>query len=142
LGHLLRLIEQANCTNIRVSIKDAIDVLDYQISDSSIHKLQLFFPDPWHKKKHNKRRIVQDKFITEVARTLAPDGIFHLATDWEHYAKHMLKVLNNSDLFCNLSEDKTFLPRPKERPTTKFERRGQKLGHGVWDLMFQKNNGM
>ncbi len=138
VGHLLRLVEQANCTNIRVSNHDAIDVLEHQIANNSVDRLQLFFPDPWHKKKHNKRRIVQNEFIVQVARILKDDGVFHLATDWEHYAKHMLKVLNNSDLFYNLSSDQTFIPKPQNRPTTKFEKRGQKLGHGVWDLMFKK----
>jgi len=138
VGHLLRLVEDSNCENIRVSNKDAIDVLEHQIADNSIDRLQLFFPDPWHKKKHNKRRIVQDKFLKQVARILKPEGTFHLATDWEDYAKHMLKTLNDSPLFTNLSADKTFVPKPETRPTTKFEKRGQRLGHGVWDLMFQK----
>ncbi len=138
VGHLLRLVENSDCKNIRVSNYDAIDVLQDQIADNSIDRLQLFFPDPWHKKKHNKRRIVQDNFLIQVARVLKSDGIFHLATDWEHYAKHMLETLNNSDLFTNLSADNTYVPKPEERPTTKFEKRGQRLGHGVWDLLFQK----
>lgn len=138
VGHLLRLVENSDCKNIRVSNYDAIDVLQDQITDNSIDRLQLFFPDPWHKKKHNKRRIVQDNFLIQVARVLKSDGIFHLATDWEHYAKHMLETLNNSDLFTNLSVDNTYVPKPEERPTTKFEKRGQRLGHGVWDLLFQK----
>ena len=138
VGHLLRLVEQSECKNIRVSNRDAIDVLEHQIADNSIDRLQLFFPDPWHKKKHNKRRIVQDNFIKQVARILKPGGVFHLATDWEHYAKHMLRTLNSSDLFNNLSNDDTFVPKPEERPTTKFEKRGHRLGHGVWDLLFQK----
>ncbi len=138
VGHLLHLIEDSECKNIRVSNHDAIDVLAHQIADNSIDRLQLFFPDPWHKRKHNKRRIVQEKFIIQVARTLKPGGTFHLATDWEHYAKHMLQTLNNSDLFKNLSRDKTFVPKPEERPTTKFEKRGHRLGHDVWDLLFQK----
>ncbi|RDH82597.1 MAG: tRNA (guanosine(46)-N7)-methyltransferase TrmB [endosymbiont of Galathealinum brachiosum] len=138
VGHLLRLVEQTDCKNIRVSNHDAIDVLEHQIPDNSIDRLQLFFPDPWHKKKHNKRRIVQEKFINQVARILKPDGIFHLATDWEHYAKHMLSTLNDCDLFNNLSDDNTYVPKPEERPTTKFEKRGHRLGHGVWDLLFQK----
>jgi len=138
LGHLLRLVENSNCENIRLSNKDAIDVLEHQLADNCIDRLQLFFPDPWHKKKHNKRRIVQEKFLKQVARILKPGGIFHLATDWEDYAMHMLKTLNSSPLFINLSKDNTFVPKPEERPTTKFEKRGQRLGHGVWDLMFQK----
>ena len=138
VGRLLHIAQNANCKNIRVSNHDAIEVLETQIQDSSIDRLQLYFPDPWHKKKHNKRRIVQEKFITEVARILKPQGVFHLATDWEDYANHMLRTLNSSELFNNLSKDKTFVPKPDERPTTKFEKRGQRLGHGVWDLLFQK----
>jgi len=138
VGRLLRLIENSDCSNLRVSNHDAIDVLQDQIADNSIDRLQLFFPDPWHKKKHNKRRIVQDKFLIEVARILKPAGTFHLATDWEHYAQHMLSTLNSSKLFNNLSKDNTYVPKPAERPTTKFEIRGQRLGHGVWDLLFQK----
>ncbi len=138
VGRLLRLVEKSAIKNLRVSNHDAIDVLQDQIADSSIDRLQLFFPDPWHKKKHNKRRIVQEKFLIEVARILKPAGTFHLATDWEHYAKHMLNTLNASTLFTNLSADNTYAPKPAERPTTKFEKRGQKLGHGVWDLLFQK----
>lgn len=138
VGHLLRLVESSECKNIRVSNHDAIDVLEKQIADMSIDRLQLFFPDPWHKRKHNKRRIVQEKFIAQVARILKPGGVFHLATDWEHYAKHMLKTLNQSPLFTNLSLDHRFVPKPEDRPVTKFEQRGHKLGHGVWDLQFQK----
>ncbi len=137
-GHLLHLIEESGCKNIRISNHDAVDVLEQQMPDSCIDRVQLFFPDPWHKRKHIKRRIVQEKFVDQVARILKPEGIFHLATDWEHYAQHMLSTLNNSHLFINLSDDKTFVPKPDERPTTKFEKRGQKLGHGVWDLLFQK----
>jgi len=138
VGRLLHKIEESNCKNIRLSNHDAVEVLEEQIADNSIDRLQLFFPDPWHKKKHNKRRIVQDKFIEQVARILKADGTFHLATDWEHYAKHMLSTLNNSDLFTNTSKDNTYVPKPEERPTTKFEKRGHRLGHGVWDLLFQK----
>jgi len=140
VGRLLHKIEKSNCKNIRLSYHDAVEVLEEQIADNSIDRLQLFFPDPWHKRKHNKRRIVQDKFIEQVARILKADGTFHLATDWEHYAKHMLSTLNNSDLFTNTSKDNAYVPKPEERPTTKFEKRGQRLGHGVWDLLFQKNN--
>lgn len=138
VGRLLSAIETSSCENLRVSNQDAIDVLDHQIPDESLERVQLFFPDPWHKKKHNKRRIVQDEFIQQLAKKLKPGGVFHLATDWQDYAKHMLSVLNNSELFENLSEDNTFVPKPAERPTTKFEKRGQRLGHGVWDLLFKK----
>ncbi|VAW68891.1 tRNA (guanine(46)-N(7))-methyltransferase [hydrothermal vent metagenome] len=137
-GHLLHLMQTSGCENIRISTHDAVEVLQQQITDASIDKFQLFFPDPWHKRKHHKRRIVQTNFIQQIARKLKTDGLFHMATDWEHYAKQMLKELNNSPLFINLSEDACFVPRPKERPVTKFEKRGRQLGHGVWDLLFQK----
>ena len=137
VGHILRLIEESDCENLRVSNQDAIDVLQHQIPDHSLDRVQLFFPDPWHKRKHNKRRIVQDEFIQQLAKKLKPGGIFHLATDWKDYAKHMLITLNDSELFSNLSDDNTFVPKPETRPTTKFEKRGHRLGHGVWDLLFK-----
>ncbi len=138
VGHLLHLVDDSGCTNIRVSNHDAVEVLEHQIPDNSLSRLQLFFPDPWHKKKHHKRRIVQNTFIQLVAKKLKPGGVFHLATDWENYAEHMLEVLNHSSAFKNLSSDGDFVPRPDERPITKFETRGHRLGHGVWDLMFEK----
>ena len=138
VGHLLHLIETHGNTNLRIISYDAIDVLSNQIKDNSLDRLQLFFPDPWHKKKHNKRRIVQDDFVNLVAQKLKANGIFHLATDWEDYAKHMLEVLNRNNNFENLSTDNTFVPKPLERPTTKFEMRGKKLGHGVWDMLYKK----
>ncbi len=140
VGHLLHLIQTSGCKNLRVSNHDAVEVLEHQIPDNSIDRFQLFFPDPWHKKKHHKRRIVKEAFIEQIAKKLKPDGVFHLATDWEHYAEHMLAELNASPLFKNLSEDNTFVPRPEERPVTKFEMRGHRLGHGVWDLMYKKNS--
>jgi len=137
VGHILRLIEESDCENLRVSNQDAIDVLQHQIPDHSLDRVQLFFPDPWHKRKHNKRRIVQEQFIQQLAKKLKPGGVFHLATDWKDYAKHMLITLNDSELFSNLSDDNTFVPKPDSRPTTKFEKRGHRLGHGVWDLLFK-----
>jgi len=139
VGHILRLIEESDCENLRVSNQDAIDVLQNQVPDHSLDRVQLFFPDPWHKRKHNKRRIVQEQFIQQLAKKLKPGGVFHLATDWKDYAKHMLTTLNDSDLFSNLSDDNTFVPKPETRPTTKFEKRGHRLGHGVWDLLFKTN---
>lgn len=138
VGHLLHLIETSGMTNMRISNHDAVEVLKNQIPDTSLDRLQLFFPDPWHKKKHHKRRILQADFATLVANKLKPGGIFHLATDWEHYADHMLRVLSQCDQFENLSAKNTFVERPDERPLTKFEQRGQRLGHGVWDLLFKK----
>jgi tRNA (guanine-N7-)-methyltransferase len=137
VGRLLHLIDSSDCRNIRISNHDAVEVLKHQIADHSLDRVQLFFPDPWHKKKHHKRRIVQPVFAQLVAQKLKPGGIFHLATDWENYAEHMLHTLNNCELFENLSADNTYVEKPAERPVTKFETRGQRLGHGVWDLLFK-----
>jgi len=137
-GHLLQLIEQSEIKNCRIICHDAVDVIDHQIADNSLHRVQLFFPDPWHKKKHHKRRIVQDDFVNMLAQKIKSGGIFHLATDWEHYAEHMIKVMNRNIHFTNLSTDNTFMPKPDYRPTTKFETRGKKLGHGVWDMLYRK----
>ena len=138
VGHLLQNIEQTETTNIRVFCHDAIDVLKHQIPDHSLDRVQLFFPDPWHKTRHQKRRIVQTDFALLIAQKLKHGGLFHLATDWQNYAEHMLRVLNACLAFKNLSADKTFVPRPEERPLTKFEQRGHRLGHGVWDLLFKR----
>ena len=138
VGHLLQLIEESTTKNLRIVSYDAIDVINHQIPDLSLSKVQLFFPDPWHKKKHHKRRIVQTEFANMLAKKLKPNGIFHLATDWEHYAEHMISVMNSNQNFVNLSENNNFVPKPDFRPTTKFETRGTKLGHGVWDMMYKK----
>ena len=138
IGHLLQLIEQSSVKNIRIVCHDAVDVLKQQIPEHSLTRLQLFFPDPWHKKKHHKRRIVQHDFVNLVAQKLKHGGVFHLATDWEDYAKHMLQVLNTSNVFNNLSPQNDYVERPEERPITKFEQRGHRLGHSVWDLLFKR----
>jgi tRNA (guanine-N7-)-methyltransferase len=138
VGHLLHLIEESGISNIRVMCHDAVEILKHQIADNSLDRLQLFFPDPWHKKKHHKRRIVQDNFVQLVAHKLKPQGIFHLATDWENYAEHMLDTLNRCQAFKNLSSSGDYVPRPDARPITKFEKRGHRLGHGVWDLVFER----
>ena len=137
VGRLLAKIEASNLHNIKLICHDAVDVLKQQIADHSLDRVQLFFPDPWHKKKHHKRRIVQHEFAELVAQKLKPNGIFHLATDWQDYAEHMVAVLNNCDRLQNLSPQCDFVPRPDERPLTKFEQRGQRLGHGVWDLFYK-----
>ena len=117
---------------------DAIEVLNQCIPDGSLDRVLLFFPDPWHKKKHNKRRIVQLAFAEQLRSKLKIGGIFHMATDWEAYAEHMLEVMSAAPGYRNLAEDGTYVPRPEERPITKFERRGERLGHGVWDLKFER----
>lgn len=136
VGHLLKLAGEQGVTNIRVSSRDAIEVLERQIPDASLHRVMLYFPDPWPKKRHHKRRIVQPSFAALVARKLAPQGEFHLATDWENYAEHMKDVLDASPDFVNTADG--YAPRPEERPLTKFEQRGQRLGHGVWDLVYRR----
>ena len=137
VGHLLQLVETSGISNLRVMCHDAVEILKHQIADHSFDRIQLFFPDPWHKKKHHKRRIVQPDFADLVAAKLKTAGIFHLATDWQDYAEHMLQVLNRHPRFKNLSVSNDYVERPPERPVTKFEKRGQRLGHGVWDLLYQ-----
>ncbi len=138
VGNLLLQIEKQHLDNIRVSNDDAVEVLERQIPDGSLDAVYLFFPDPWHKKKHHKRRIVQPMFVRLVRRKLKPGGIFHLATDWENYADHMLEVITGAAGFENLAGSGNYSTRPEYRPLTKFEQRGQRLGHGVWDLVFRK----
>lgn len=138
VGHLLKGIAEAGVKNIRVSSRDAIDVLREQVPDQSLSKLQLFFPDPWHKKKHHKRRIVQASFLNLVAQKLKPGGIIHMATDWEPYAEHMMTQLEQTNDFVNQYPETGFAPVGTDRLFTKFEARGHRLGHGVWDLIFKR----
>lgn len=138
VGACLGSAHDAGVENLRVMCHDAVEVLNQMIPDNSLRMVQLFFPDPWHKARHNKRRIVQVPFAELVLRKLKLGGVFHMATDWEAYAEHMLEVMNNVDGYKNLSAENNYVPRPESRPLTKFEQRGQRLGHGVWDLMFER----
>lgn len=138
VGSLLLLTEEMNLTNLRVICDDAVEVLKHRLPDNSLHRVQIFFPDPWHKKRHHKRRIIQPKFINLIAHKLKPGGLLHLATDWEDYARQMSEVLKQSSYFENTSHTSDFVPRPDYRPLTKFEQRGQRLGHGVWDLVYRR----
>lgn len=138
VGCLINNAGKAELTNLKVYMADAIDVLDDCIADESLDRFQLYFPDPWHKKKHHKRRIVQPAFVEKIKTKLKPGGMIHMATDWEAYADHMMEVLSAADGIENLAGDYLFSPRPEHRPITKFEKRGERLGHGVWDLMFEK----
>lgn len=140
VGNLLAQLDKADITNVRIFYHDAIEVLEECIPEQSLSAVHLFFPDPWHKRKHHKRRIVRPSFIALVANKLVAHGYFHTATDWKHYAQHMLKVLSNSTSFINQSADKKYCPRPDYRPLTKFEQRGLRLGHGVWDLIFKHHS--
>ena len=124
--------------NLRVICHDAIEILQDNIPDQSLSGLQLFFPDPWHKAKHHKRRIVQPQFLKLVMQKLKSGGFIHMATDWENYAEQMLEVLCQEQGLTNTSATNDFIPRPDFRPLTKFEQRGHRLGHGVWDLYFVK----
>lgn len=137
-GACLACAKKAGISNLRVIFHDAVEVLEKMIPDASLELLQLFFPDPWHKVRHNKRRIIQPPFVELVGRKLSKDGVFHMATDWQPYAEHMLAVMSATKSFRNLSVAGDYIPRPASRPLTKFEQRGQRLGHGVWDLMFDK----
>jgi len=139
VGNLLLQVEKQALTNIRVSNDDALEVLEQQIPDASLDAVYLFFPDPWHKRKHHKRRIVQPAFVQLLHRKLKPGGIFHLATDWENYAEHMMDVMSAAAGFENIAGSGQYIARPEYRPLTKFEQRGHRLGHGVWDLVFKKD---
>lgn len=141
VGHLLMRLEEQGLHNVRVYATDAVEVLKHRIEDESLDRLQLFFPDPWPKKRHHKRRIVQPDFMRWVIKKLKPQGVFHAATDWEDYAHGMAEVLNALAPLRSMAVDGSpFSPRPDYRPETKFERRGHRLGHRVFDLLYQKSS--
>jgi tRNA (guanine-N7-)-methyltransferase len=134
VGALLKIIGEQGLTNLRLLQHDAVEVLEHMIPPGSLAGVHVFFPDPWHKKKHNKRRLIQPGLVALLASRLAPGGVLHCATDWEPYAVQMLEVLAAEPLLANTAAG--YAPRPDYRPLTKFENRGIKLGHGVWDLVF------
>lgn len=136
VGSLLVQVKKRALNNVRVSIDDAVQVLEQQIADQSVHRVQIFFPDPWHKKRHHKRRLIQPKFVATLIRKLEPGGQIHVATDWENYAEHILDVLSANQKLHNIAAD--YAPKPAYRPSTKYEARGIRLGHGVWDIIFQR----
>jgi tRNA (guanine-N7-)-methyltransferase len=138
VGHLLIKLEELELDNVRICCADAVEVLEQHIADGNLSGLQLFFPDPWHKKRHNKRRLVNDKFVELATQKLTSGGIIHMATDWEDYARQMLSVLQASNRLENMATDGGYSERPDYRPLTKFERRGQLRGHGVWDLLYRR----
>ncbi|WP_151994937.1 tRNA (guanosine(46)-N7)-methyltransferase TrmB [Buttiauxella massiliensis] len=138
VGACLATAHEEGVENLRVMCHDAVEVLQKMVPDNSLSMVQLFFPDPWHKARHNKRRIVQVPFAEFVKSKLKLGGVFHMATDWEPYAEHMLEVMSSIDGYKNQSETNDYVPRPDSRPVTKFEQRGHRLGHGVWDLMFER----
>ena len=139
VGHLLLRLEQTGCTNVRVIQHDAVEVLERMLPDRCLSGVYLFFPDPWHKKRHHKRRILQPRLLDHLARVLKPGGVLHAATDWEDYARHMMDALGaDAARFENTAGPGHFTARPDWRPETKFEQRGQRLGHQVWDLVFRR----
>jgi len=138
IGHCLLGIESRGLANIRLVSHDAVEVLERQLPDASLDEVMLYFPDPWPKKRHHKRRIVQPAFVELLARKLRAGGTFRLATDWAPYAEHMLEVLQDSPSFKNSSPTGDYVARPDSRPQTKFERRGERLGHEVFDLEFSR----
>jgi len=138
VGNLLAQLERKGITNVRIFYHDAVEVLEKCIPGRSLAAVHLFFPDPWHKRKHHKRRIVRPSFVHLIAQKLVSQGYFHAATDWQHYAQHMLKILTAAEQFSNQSSSQDYCPRPDYRPLTKFEQRGLRLGHGVWDLVFTR----
>lgn len=141
VGRLLRHLVQEGITNVRCYKEDAIDVLTNCIADASLHEVQLFFPDPWHKKKHHKRRLVQPPFAALVKRKLKLGGQLQLATDWQPYAQQMLAVMDATSGFSNCAGHGQFNPqRSTDRPLTKFERRGQRFGHQIWELSYRKTS--
>lgn len=142
VGRLINEAGRLNLTNLWIFMADATDVLTDCFCDGSIERLQLFFPDPWHKKKHHKRRIVQSPFIETIAQKLKPKGVLHMATDWQPYAEYMLEVMALSASYQNIAGAALYCPSPAYRPTTKFEKRGERLGHGVWDLLYEKQTNM
>jgi tRNA (guanine-N7-)-methyltransferase len=138
VGHLLLGAEAGQVRNLRIICHDAVEVLEQQIAPASIALVHVFFPDPWPKKRHHKRRLIQPAFVQLLARVLCPGGTLRLATDWEHYAMQMREVIDASSAFENASAH-GFVARAVDRPLTRFERRGQRLGHDVWDLEYRRN---
>ena len=136
VGGLLKLIEQERLANVRIVQHDAVEVVEHMLEPGALAGAHVFFPDPWPKKRHHKRRLLQSAFVHALAERLAPRGYLHVATDWEEYAVEILETLRSEPLLTNTSPE--FAPRPEYRPLTKFERRGLKLGHGVWDLLFER----
>jgi len=138
VASLLRNLDEEAINNVRVIRDDAVEVLEQNIAAHSLAAVHLYFPDPWPKRRHHKRRIVQPAFIDLVVSRLQAGGVFHMATDWEDYAHHAMAMLSACPELINCAGERQFSPRPDYRPLTKFEQRGQRLGHGVWDLIFER----
>lgn len=136
VGSLLKLIHEADITNIRIVQHDVVEVLHNMLADDSLDGVHIFFPDPWHKKRHHKRRLIQAEFVNLLCAKLKVGAYIHVATDWQEYAEWVLDVLNAESQLQNIAKD--YAEKPAYRPLTKFENRGIQLGHGVWDLVFTR----
>ena len=136
VGGLLKLVGEMALSNVRVIQHDVVDVLNHMLPDASLDGVHIFFPDPWHKKRHHKRRLIQAEFVSLLCKKIKPGGYLHVATDWQEYAEWVLEVLQAEPLLKNTAQD--YAEKPSYRPLTKFESRGIKLGHGVWDLVFTR----
>ena len=136
VGNLFKLIDEQQLTNLRLLRHDAVEVLDNMLADGSLDGVHIFFPDPWHKKRHNKRRLIQAPLVEKLVRKLKPGGYIHAATDWEDYAIQIMEVFSANTDLANSADG--YAPRPDYRPLTKFEARGIRLGHGVWDVIFKR----
>jgi len=138
VGRLLALVEKQQLKNVRVYCHDAVEVLQKNFAASSLNRVNIYFPDPWHKKRHHKRRLIQPNFLTLLHSRMKPGGLLHIATDWQAYTDHVLEIMQARSDFCNVAGPEQFVQaKDYGRPETKFERRGLKLGHGVWDMVFQ-----
>ncbi len=140
VGRLLRELESRQVENVRVAMTDAVALLQDRVDDGALAGARIYFPDPWHKKRHHKRRIIQPGFTALLARKLGAGGLLHLATDWVPYSEHMLEVLNAEPLLENCAAGSDFVPQPAWRPDTKYERRGDRLGHETRDLLFRRRD--
>ena len=138
VGHLLLRLEEHAIENVRIACEDAVPFLQNRIADKSLAGVRIYFADPWPKKRHHKRRIIQSEFVNVLARCISTGGILHLATDWQPYAEHVLEVMQTNTDFVNLSPEGDYCDRPDWRPYTKYEQRGERLGHEVRDLLYQR----
>ena len=138
VGRLMNVLAARDASNVRLYKHDAVDVLEHEIAPGTLAEARIWFPDPWHKKRHNKRRLIQPDFVALLASRMAPNGLLHLATDWQAYAEHMLEVMEAAPAWHNQLGPSQYAEKPDWRIETHFERRGLKLGHGVWDLLYRK----
>lgn len=140
VGHLLQALDAKKLNNVRIARDDAVEFIARQVPDKSLDEVRIYFPDPWHKKRHHKRRILQPAFLDLLAGKMAPGALMHLATDWEPYAEYMLEVCHAHEAFRNCSEDGPYVPKPEWRPETKYELRGERLGQPSRDILFVRRN--